>query len=212
MSSSDSTSTLSLENCKCSEEPAKVECEHLDSCNHTPETKSKKSSSLSSLAQNLRRGPSLNFANKRLRKSGRQSKDLATSPSSSSKKSPKWVMKFNCTKKERKCTEEAKNKCCVCTCYKRTEEHHLGAGVVFQTNESVETNEDSTKSITNDSITLENNEIAAEVSQPSSIQHSPSVENIEEANTPSTHEVYGSIAGPNNTSIILRSPLIDISW
>lgn len=158
MNSNESTSSnSSLDNCclphNCCNN-TKVQQQELNKNNNA-----KKSNSLTLLAQNLRRGRSLNFTNKRVRsKCSRQingGKEAAVASTSSSpspsnstindscgsstkNKSPKWVMKFNCAKKERTCTTTEDNrdmKCCICTCYRRTEEHHLGAGVVFQQQE-----------------------------------------------------------------------------
>lgn len=227
MSSAESTaSTSSVENCKCCEERIKqAECDST-LCSH--EVKSKKTNSLSSLAQNLRRGRSLNFTNKRVRKNGRPSKEIVSSPTTTSTSKTKWVMKFNCTKKERKCSAEDNKdmKCCVCTCYRRTNEHHLGAGVVFQTNESAATQleeegssdvntsqevKDSPSSSSSTTTSPSSPNTIASASTSTSPSTSASVDPIEAPNSPPIIEVYGNIVGPNSTSIILSSSLIDKS-
>lgn len=77
------------------------------------------------------------------------SKNTQTSKSGS-KKLNHWVLRFNCTRpksKNSKSTSPTENvpesndvKCdtCVCTRYRRTEDHHLGAGVVFDADPPVQ--------------------------------------------------------------------------
>lgn len=111
----------------------------------SPSTKDKKNKiSLQSISLHLRRGRSLHFRPKRSKKCGESTScSTSTSPNSSInlKKAPMWGLRFNCSKKEPKIVSSVDNQnCCKCTCYRRTEEHHLGAGVVF-TNEPGEEDE-----------------------------------------------------------------------
>ncbi|GLV32059.1 Suppressor of cytokine signaling at 36E [Carabus blaptoides fortunei] len=209
MSNSDASCVSSPDNCKCSDTSI-TEPDSSESCHGASNHKNKKTNSLTSLAQNFRRGRSLNFTNKRTtRKSGRQSKDTITSPGTSSKKSGKWVMKFNCTKKERKCTEDTRNmKCCVCTCYRRTDEHHLGAGVVFQHEEPVETSEEDDDKSCN---TVASKELPETSSASTDNAFAPPLEAAEEPNS-SSAEIYGNLSGAGNASIILGTQFFDISW
>ncbi|XP_067007960.2 uncharacterized protein Socs36E [Anabrus simplex] len=110
--------------------PAKVECVNLP--HNEP-------------GSHLRRGSTrtLSFVSgKRSRTKSLRSKDLATC--GNKKKRNHWVLKFNCARLKGggNCggvgvdtdIPEPNLGCdsCVCTGYRRTEEHHLGAGVVFE--------------------------------------------------------------------------------
>lgn len=214
MSSSESTSNTSIDSCSCTEEFSPDKNSSIHCCNNSQDFKNKKSSSLTLLAQNLRRGRSLNFTNKRVRKCGRQTKEpsASTSNTSTKNKSNKWVMKFNCTKKERNCPEDTQNmKCCVCTCYRRTDEHHLGAGVVFQQDDSTENgevqlNESVAKTEVNDSeIKLE-----SEDSVDTNTNAQPVVPENATATANNSSDVYGNL-GSANCCVILGPPL-DAAW
>lgn len=214
MSSNESTSNSSLDSCNCMEETFPKSEQGAHCCNNL-DLKNKKSNSLT-LLQNIRRGRTLNFTNKRVRKCGRQGKEPSTSTSSGSKnKSNKWVMKFNCAKKDRACTEDSRNmKCCVCTCYRRTDEHHLGAGVVFQQDSEAQC---SGEGLSESPVKVEP---LPEVKEDEISDNSDTnaVEVPEEVNIVANNsaDVYGNLGGANGgASIILGSPLsgmFDISW
>lgn len=185
----------------------------------SPTTREKKHKiRLTSFALNLRRGLMLQFkaSSKRSQKKSQPASVASPSSSSSSaccevaapdkciKKSPKWPLKFHCTKKESKnvAHAEAPNMCCMCCtciCYRRTEEHHLGPGVVFETaNEAASSNNISMAS-------------AAAVEQqpveevPSVIRQEPVV--VAEA---AKNDVDNGIYGSNNVqSIVVNPPSID---
>lgn len=136
------------EKCLCEKTDQVQESDESVSDSSSP-SKEKKKISLTSLGFNLKRGHSLHFKTKRNKVSSESSSSSSsTSPSntSSSKKSPKWGLGFNCIKKEPKVVASVESQnCCKCTCYRRTEEHHLGAGVVFEStgNEADSSNENS---------------------------------------------------------------------
>lgn len=121
-----------IEKCTCEKSDVTQDSDSSNS-DLSPGTKDKKNRlSFQSLGLHLKRGRSLHFRPKRSKK---QSESSSANSSPSSKKTPIWSgLKFNCARKEPKVVQETQNSC-KCTCYKRTEEHHLGAGVVF--NEAV---------------------------------------------------------------------------
>ncbi|KAJ1524426.1 hypothetical protein ONE63_010924 [Megalurothrips usitatus] len=103
------------------------------------------------IADNGSRGrttKSLSFANNKRSRSKSLQTCKELSNSRSKKKRNHWVLKFNCPRLRTGCGSvssssetylpEPHTSCdaCVCTGYRRTEEHHLGAGVVFETNPS----------------------------------------------------------------------------
>ena len=110
------------------------------------ETQSAPGTPLADNGPRRRTSKSLPFVNsKRSRsKSLQTSKEL--SEGRSKKKRNHWVLKFNCSRLKTGCGSvssssetylpEQHTNCdsCVCTGYRRTEEHHLGAGVVFESN------------------------------------------------------------------------------
>lgn len=79
---------------------------------------------------NLRRGRSLSFTGKKNKKSPTSDETTSSLSGTSSSvgvigKSPKWPLKFNCSKKDLKATlptQDEKN-CCKCTCYKKKDEN-----------------------------------------------------------------------------------------
>lgn len=83
----------------------------------------------------------------------------------SSKKLNHWVLRLSCSRpksKNSKCYEppesvpesnEVKCETCVCTRYLRTEDHHLGAGVVFDAAQEVPVEENEEEEITSQEIT-----------------------------------------------------------
>lgn len=213
MSSPESSSNSSIDSCNCTEAFSPNKNETIHCCNNSQDFKGKKSNSLTLLAQNLRRGRSLNFTNKRVRKCNRQTKEpLASTSNSSKNKSNKWVMKFNCAKKERNCPEETQNmKCCVCTCYRRTDEHHLGAGVVFQQTEAAHSSE-----VQVNEVVVVKNETATsetkEVTESSSLSHGIPAEEVA-VPTNNSSDVYGNLGSTNGgASIILGAQMLDVAW
>lgn len=107
-------SAANFENCSC-DEPEIVES---DFCEVSFPKDKKSKINLFGLC----RDKSLPFSSKRNKKSM-----IATTSSTNktiSKKSPKWGIKFNCTKKETKTALNSGNQnCCRCTCYKHTNEN-----------------------------------------------------------------------------------------
>lgn len=189
----------SVDSCNCSDSVEnKNDVPHC--CNNLQELKNKKSNGLTLLAQNLRRGRSLNFTNKRVRKCGRQVKEPA-SAAGTSKKSPKWVMKFNCAKKDRAYSEDNR-KCCVCTCYRRTDENQLGAGYPFPLEEALPSCEE----------TSEEEKKEEEKEEVQEVQKTAHVISEEITLATTNSDVYGNLGGANSASIILGAPLLDISW
>ncbi|XP_065162111.1 uncharacterized protein Socs36E isoform X2 [Atheta coriaria] len=206
-------------------------------CNGAKEGKEKKKLSLTSLGFNLRRGRSLQFKTKRTKKtthcangttsstpSASESGTSSTTPTTSGsgggmlKKSPKWPLKFSCTKRdrEREREREAKNvatapdapSCCRCMCYRRTEEHHLGAGVVFDS-------EDKTAKVSN--VSNESDDVEAGgrrwIIEDYGNEESPPQQDIQ----PIIREVpvnANSIYGHNRAPILV-GPMqipIDVNW
>uniref|UniRef100_A0A1B6D9R8 Suppressor of cytokine signaling 5 n=1 Tax=Clastoptera arizonana TaxID=38151 RepID=A0A1B6D9R8_9HEMI len=88
---------------------------------------------------------------KRVQKLIRPTKEMANS--SEKKKRNHWVLRFNCARLKNNSNSsvggsendvaESNAGCdsCVCTGYRRTEDHHLGAGVVFETTSQQKKNE-----------------------------------------------------------------------
>lgn len=81
--------------------------------------------------------------------SGKRSRGKAMRTKDNVKKRNAWVLKFNCAKLKTGLNNSSSSfvdsdipetnivcDACVCTGYRRTEEHHLGAGVVFEANSS----------------------------------------------------------------------------
>ncbi|XP_068892301.1 suppressor of cytokine signaling 5-like isoform X2 [Tenebrio molitor] len=121
----DTSSNSSIEKCSCDKSEPSQESDSSNSESSAAPKDKKIKISLTSLGLNLRRG-----------RSKRNKKAHQTTPSSSfgastskeiTKKSPKWGIKFNYTKKEPKVAfAEENTNCCKCTCYRRTEEHEAG--------------------------------------------------------------------------------------
>lgn len=110
--------SANIENCSC-DEPDLIE-------NDFYEASSSKDKRSKINLFGLCRDKTLPFSSKRSKKS-------ITSATSSSKtiakKSPKWGIKFNCTKKETKTAFNSGNQnCCRCTCYKHTNENEAVPG------------------------------------------------------------------------------------
>lgn len=179
-----------------------------ESVSDSSPSKEKRKISLTSLGFNLKRGHSLHFKSKKNKvcNESTSSSSTSTSPNNNnSKKSPKWGLKFNCIKKEPKvvATTEPQN-CCKCTCYRRTEEHHLGAGVVFES-PACEPLENSISSQgvespveTTSTITKIQNDVPEYCSQPVQVE---TIENVQ-----TNRAIYSTC---NNSMI---APLPEISW
>lgn len=192
---------------KCPCEKSEHVQESDESVSDTSPSKEKRKISLTSLGFNLKRGHSLHFKSKRNRtcNESTSSSSTSTSPNSSNtKKSPKWGLKFNCIKKEPKvvATIEPQN-CCKCTCYRRTEEHHLGAGVVFESPTS-DNSENSTTFESNKPVT----EITSNVNKTQDVpEYFPEPVNIDAVENVQTNRAIYSTC--NNSMI---APLSEISW
>lgn len=132
------------EKCNCEKNEYVPESDESTSDSPSP-SKEKRKISLTSLGFNLKRGHSLHFKSKRNKISNESSSNsigATSNGSTNTKKSPKWGLRFNCIKKEPKVVAAAEpQNCCKCTCYRRTEEHHLGAGIVFDSSDALVQNE-----------------------------------------------------------------------
>lgn len=140
--------------------------------------------SFTSFGLNLRRGRSLNLTGKRSKKN----LPLNGCTPSNGKKSSKWVMKLNCSKKETKGNET--QTCCQCTCYRRTSEHHLDASIA------------NTQASDEGASTSASNTVAT-APLPAVVEPQP-----EEANEVLNRGVYSNSSG----NIILSAPFVDIHW
>ncbi|KAF5297353.1 hypothetical protein FQR65_LT01283 [Abscondita terminalis] len=177
------TCNTNNDKCTCEGSDSPKQNATIDEETTSKERKSK--ISLTSFALNLRRGRSLNLTGKRSKKNSQ------LAGASSSKKSPKWVMKLNCSKKEPK-GETVTNTCCQCTCYRRTGEHHLAPVVL--TNDVVEARPSESSS-------------SAEPVAPPPVNEQPQPR-VEEINEALNRGVYSN----NSGNIILSAPFVDIQW
>ncbi|KAL3284533.1 hypothetical protein HHI36_018691 [Cryptolaemus montrouzieri] len=125
-------SESSIDKCSCDRGDKSPESDSSNSESPSGFKLKKSRISLPSLGFNLRRGRSLNFTAKKNRKSPSDEENGAAisnggSSSGAMKKSPKWAIKFNNTKKESKITlpTQEESNCCKCTCYKRKDENIL---------------------------------------------------------------------------------------
>lgn len=170
------------EKCTCDKSDNTQESDSSSS-DASPNTKKNKIS-LQSLGLHLRRGRSLHFRSKRSKKNDESSSSSSTnsSPTSSSslKKSPIWGLKFNCSKREPKVSSVENQNCCKCTCYRRIDEHHLGAGVVFE-NEPVQKNEPVQENIVNENQNAEVRERIENNYQPEEVRIE-TIDNVEARN------------------------------
>ncbi|KAF7989776.1 hypothetical protein HCN44_008450 [Aphidius gifuensis] len=90
-----------------------------------------------------RTSKTLSFVKRKTKQRNKEQNPVCNHIVSSKKKRTNWVLKFNCAKnKSSKNTDipdhTNNNTECVCTGYKRTEEHPMGAGVVFKNNNKSE--------------------------------------------------------------------------
>ncbi|KAB0792315.1 hypothetical protein PPYR_14274 [Photinus pyralis] len=173
----------SSSNDKCTCEDEKSKSTPLDHNELAPKERKSKIS-FTSFGLNLRRGRSLNLTGKRSKKSS----PLSAPPGG--KKSSKWVMKLNCSKKESKGNETPA--CCQCTCYRRTSEHHAAASPVQVIDE--EGAAASPPPISN---------VVAPAPAPAVVEPQP-----EEVNEALNRGVYSNSSG----NIILSAPFVDIHW
>ncbi|XP_012268030.2 uncharacterized protein LOC105692998 [Athalia rosae] len=112
------------------------------SCGSSSTGSSNSSSSSEDSPTNLafrRTSKTLSFGKRRGKQRTKDKSPTCNHPLSSKKKRSNWVLKFNCAKsKGSKSTDipgQGNNSSeCVCTGYRRTEEHPMGAGVVFNSN------------------------------------------------------------------------------
>lgn len=111
--------------------------EQEPSCSSNASSNSSSSSEDSPTNLALRRtSKTLSFGKRRGKQRNKDQNPTCNHPLSSKKKRSNWVLKFNCAKsKGSKSTDipgQGNNSSeCVCTGYRRTEEHPMGAGVVF---------------------------------------------------------------------------------
>lgn len=197
----DASNSLTNETCTCETTDSHKEKETKpinESSSSTATIKERKPKiSLTSFGFNLRRGRSLNFSNKRSKKNSQA--PVGTNVSAlSNKKSSKWVMKLNCSKKDSKNEGQS---CCQCTCYRRTGEHHLGAGVVFSNDEVQQE-----RSVPSTSIAH-----AASTSTEAVVHDHPQ-SNAAAAITQQTDSINRGVYSNSSGNIILSAPLIDIHW
>ncbi|KAK4873419.1 hypothetical protein RN001_015448 [Aquatica leii] len=177
--------TCNSNNDKCTCEGSDQPKENIAIDEESTSKERKSKISLTSFAFSLRRGRSLNLTGKRSKKNTQ-----TTTCPNTSKKSPKWVMKLNCSKKEPK-GNETTNSCCQCTCYRRTGEHHLPPPVVVTDTVSTQSNESSS---------------SAPVA-PAPVNEQPQAR-VEEINEALNRGVYSNSSG----NIILSAPFVDIQW
>ncbi|KAK3933350.1 Suppressor of cytokine signaling 5 [Frankliniella fusca] len=110
------------------------------------ETQSAPGTPIADNGQHRRTSKSVSFVNSKRSRSKSLQTCKELSEGRSKKKRNHWVLKFNCSRLRTGCSSvssssetylpEPHTSCdaCVCTGYRRTEEHHLGAGVVFEAN------------------------------------------------------------------------------
>lgn len=198
------SNTSNGDRCSCD----KSELVESDSSNSESQASSKDKKSKISLF-NLRRARPLHFTSKRNKKSA----PLSTSPSTSTnsiKKSPKWSIKFNCTKKEPKVAFNQENQnCCRCTCYRRTNDHFSGTNTVA-------TNDTSEKTPTEASVSSSSSNVdVRECSESPAAQAGPSdqIPNIEIEQTDGIRGIYSTAPATSSIpNIIISAPFLDMQW
>lgn len=183
-----------IENCSC-DEPEVVENEFYDA------SSSKDKRSKINLF-GLCRDKSMAFSSKRNKKS-----PIASGSSNSktiAKKSPKWGIKFNCTKKETKTAFNSGNQnCCRCTCYKHTNENEAFSGQ--STSDSIEDHERLTDEPSTSKSMCSVNEM--DTGEPNIIQQE------ENANYRSLYSnVPNSLQMNNISNLIVTPPFSNVHW
>lgn len=148
----------------------------------------------------LCRDKSLPFTAKRNKKS-----NASTSSSSKNitKKSPKWGIKFNCTKKENKTAFNSGNQnCCRCTCYKHTNENELP--LAPSSSEFTEEHERLTGQASSSNNTYNDNEMDV-------VDHS-----LNHEETSSARNLYSvvqnSLQVNSIPNLIVTAPLSNLQW
>lgn len=118
--------------------PADVEFKSEEPCcSSSGSSNSSSSSEDSPINPPLRRtSKTLSFGKQKIKQRSKDQSPVCNHVLSSKKKRSNWVLKFNCAKskgsKNTDIPEQPNNSSeCVCTGYRRTEEHPMGAGVVF---------------------------------------------------------------------------------
>lgn len=199
------SNTSNGDRCSCD----KSELVESDSSNSESQASSKDKKSKISLF-NLRRARPLHFTSKRNKKSA----PLSTSPSTSTnsiKKSPKWSIKFNCTKKEPKVAFNQENQnCCRCTCYRRTNDHFSGTNTVATSDTSEKTPTEASVSSSSSS-----NVDVRECSESPAAQAGPSdqIPNIEIEQTDGIRGIYSTAPATSSIpNIIISAPFLDMQW
>lgn len=218
----DASSSSSAEKCTCEGvDPSKDREPKSNESHSSPTTPKdrKPKISFTSLGLNLRRGRSLNFTKRSKKNSNPQTVPSANNTTNSNnKKSSKWVMKLNCSKKETKSNESTQS-CCQCTCYRRTGEHHLGAAVVFGENSSptepvvvehvATTSTEPTNSVDVAAAAAAPVVVPVAIEPASTEQGSQAVRNVTDEQTEAFNRgVYSNSSG----NIILSAPFVDIHW
>lgn len=180
------------EKCSC-DEPDLVE---IDFCEASSSKDKRSKMNLFGLC----RDKSLPFSSKRNKKS------VSVSASSTSKnivkKSPKWGIKFNCTKKETKTAFNPgnQNNCCRCTCYKHKTDIETLPGQ--STSEFVENHEQLTEEASTSKNNYNGNEMDVAEYNTNSMEES--------ANATSVYSVLSNPAQSNN--LIVTAPFSNMHW
>lgn len=184
------------EKCSCE----KSELVESDSSNSESAHSKEKRSKISLFG--LRRARPLHFASKRSKKTPMS----AGTSGSSIKKSPKWGIKFNCTKREPKVAFNEENQnCCRCTCYRRTNESSGSNEAVPAEDDGKTPAEASVSGSSN--VDVEYNDNRPQVA---ALEQIPTVE-IEQID--GIRGIYSTAPVANAISnIIISAPFLDMQW
>lgn len=158
---------------------------------------------------NLRRARSLHFTSKRNKKTPQSSTSPSTS-TNSIEKTPKWSIKFNCTKKEPKVAFNQENQnCCRCTCYRRTNDHFSGTNTVV-------TSEVSEKTSTGASVSSSSSNVAVRGYNESRAGQEEALDPISNIDIEQADGIRGIYSTAPATSsipnIIISAPFLDMQW
>lgn len=183
-----------IENCSC-DEPEIIE-------NDFSEASSSKDKRSKINLFGLCRDKSLPFSSKRNKKSITASG--SNSSKTISKKSPKWGIKFNCTKKETKTAFNSGNQnCCRCTCYKHTNENEVVSGQ--STSDFIEDHERLSNHASTSKSNCNGNEM--DIGEHNFNQHE------ENANSRGLYSVVPNSLQMNNISnLIVTPPFSNVHW
>ncbi|KAJ8910835.1 hypothetical protein NQ315_015570 [Exocentrus adspersus] len=186
------------EKCSCD----KSELVESDSSNSESPLSSKDKKSKISLFS-LRRARPLHFASKRSKKSPQPS----SSTNTSIKKSPKWSIKFNCTKKEPKVAFNQENQnCCRCTCYRRTNDTSSNTNLASNDVGEKASPDSSSTCSGSSNVDADSGENRAQAGS----DQSPDVE-IEQAD--GIRGIYSTAPATSSIpNIIITAPFLDMQW